>query len=492
MRDKDHDDFFDEEDGQKQAESALLDMIDAQSDVVVEEVEAGQKVEGAVLTIGSEYVFVDIGAKNEAMMPIGEVSDKEGVISVNPGDTVEAYVVSTKNDEILLSKSLSGHKASKSELADAMKSQLPVHGKVTGINKGGFNINLMGHRAFCPMSHIDTKFTEDPNVHLSKSYDFVISRITDGGRNVVVSRLPLLQKDIDKQIDEIAENIAEKKVYPGTISRIADFGLFVDLGGVEGLVHVSEVSWERAQDLKKSFSVGQKVECIVLRVEKGKTLRETKIGLSMKQALADPWTTIDSKFSVGQAVDGKVTRLANFGAFVEIAPGIEGLVHVSEMSWGTRVNHPSDVVKAGQDIRVTILGIDTEKRTVSCSLKDVSEDPWNGIEGRFPVGSKAQGTIASKTKFGYFVDVAEGVTGLLVFGNIADDKKDSVKVGEQLEVSVDSVDTERRRMSLSYGVSGARQQTADAEAYMEKQAETQTPASSEFGEMLKAALTKKK
>lgn len=491
MHDKNYDDFFDEDKEQASAENELIAMIDSQNSTPAIIAEPGQQVSGKVLTIGSEYVFVDIGAKNEAMISLGEVRNKEGECTVQQGDTIEAYVISTENSEIVLSKSLAGHKASKGELSEAMKNGLPVQGKVTGINKGGFNVSLMGQRAFCPMSHIDTKFVDNPNEYLSQSLSFMISRITDGGRNIVVSRLPLLQKDIDEAIDGFAQGIEDKKTYRGKISRIADFGLFVDLGGVEGLVHVSEVSWERAQNLKELFSTGQQVECLVLRVEKGATPRDTKIALSMKQVLDDPWTTVSDSLSIGQSVDGRITRLANFGAFVELLPGIEGLIHVSEMSWGARVRHPSDVVKEGQEVKVTILAIDTAKRSVSCSLKDVADDPWQGVESRFPTGAKAQGTIARKAKFGYFIDLAEGITGLLVFGNIAQGKKDSINVGDTIEVSVDSIDTEKRRMSLSYGVEGTRSNDADAKAYMQK-SDQQAPAESEFAEMLKAALNKKK
>jgi small subunit ribosomal protein S1 len=339
---------------------------------------------------------------------------------------------------------------------------------------------------------MDTKYFDDPMKYISKTFAFVISRIAEGGRNIVVSRLPLLEKEMEGQIDKIEEGIESKAVLSGTISRIADFGLFVDLGGVEGLVHVSEVAWERTTNLSEKYSVGQPVECVALKIEKRKPVRETRISLSIKSVGEDPWGTVSDKLKPGDIVEGTVTRLANFGAFVQVLPGIEGLIHVSEMRWGQRVNHPSEVVSEGARVRVAILAVDESKRSVSCSLKDMADDPWNGIENRFQHGATVTGKVASKSKFGYFIDLAEGVTGLLPFGNIAADKKDSVKPGEPVEVAVQNVDAERRRISLSLGMVEVVKDEQDARAYMAQQKTQPKKDASEFGDMLLAALMKKK
>jgi small subunit ribosomal protein S1 len=271
------------------------------------------------------------------------------------------------------------------------------------------------------------------------------------------------------------------------------FGLFVDIGGFEGLVHISEVSWERAEDLSKSFETGQKVDCVVLGIEKKEPMRQSKISLSLKQVYANPWTTVASTFSPGQAVEGKITRLASFGAFVQLIPGVEGLIHVSEMSWEKKIRHPSDVVSEGQAVTVSILSINEAKHEISCSLKDLAADPWKDLESRFASGMTVQGNVAQNTKFGYFIDLAPGITGLLPFGSIATDKKDAIKVGGPLDVTIESVDTERRRISLSFGTSEEKSHTAEVKQYLSSQTPRHSDLSdTEFGAALKSALEKKK
>lgn len=490
----DKDDFFDEQSENDQASDQLLKMIDKYDRKVRTDIAPGMKVTGTVTRIGTEYVFVDIGAKNEALMKVVELSGENGMLTVKTGDKVSAFVVSDKADEIILSKSLGGQPVPVSELVEIMNSGVPVQGKVTGINKGGLNVKVMGYRAFCPVSQIDIKFTEDINSYLSKTLDFVINRITEGGRNVVVSRIPLLEQDLDSRLDSLQESAENRTVLKGKITRITEFGLFVDLGKVEGLVHISEVSWERAEKLGELFSPGQEIEVLVLKVEKKQPLRNSKISLSIKQVMENPWTTVKSRLSVGQSVQGKVTRLTNFGAFVELIPGVEGLVHISEMSWEKRVHHPSEVVQEGSFVNVNILSIDENKKTISLSLKDISNDPWRDVESRFPVGSEVSGKVAKKSRYGYFIDLDTGVTGLLVFSNISADKKDSFKEGDVINITVESIDTENRRISLSHGVSEAKNNQKEISEFLQTQRkETQgSKASTEFGSALLAALKGKK
>jgi len=496
MLGKKDDTFFDEKTADDDASENLRKMIDAKGSSIKTSLAVGAKVTGTVTTIGSKYLFVDIGARNEAVIAVAELKDKQGALAAKVGDKLTAYIVSDTAGETVLSKSFSGkgRTAAVQELMDAMNNRVPVQGKVTGINKGGLNVKVLGNRAFCSKSQIDIKFTDNVNSYLGKTLDFVITRITEGGRNVVVSRIPLLEGDLEKKIDALAKTGEVKLVLKGTISRIAEFGLFVDLGDCDGLVHISEVSWERAENLAQSFTVGQNVECIVLSVEKKSPLRNSKISLSIKQTLDDPWKSVASKFAPGQSAAGTVTRLAPFGAFVELAPGIEGLVHVSEMSWVKRVNHPSDVVAAGQPVQVTILAVDEKKRTVSLSLKDMASDPWREVETRFPAGSDTAGTAVRKAKFGYFIDLAEGVTGLLPIPNIAPDKKASITEGATITVHIESIDVKQRRISLSYGKQEPRQETAEVKEYLTRQrapAPQQAPKSTDFGSALLEALKKK-
>jgi small subunit ribosomal protein S1 len=364
------------------------------------------------------------------------------------------------------------------------------------VAKAGLNVKVMGHKAFCPVSQIDVKFTSDVNEYLGKTLDFVITRITEGGKNIVVSRVPLFEAGMEEEFKAIEKSADGKTPMRGKISKIADFGLFVQVGSCfEGLVHISEVSWERAQNLSGSFTAGQEVEFVVLKAERKSPLRSSKISLSIKQALEDPWIKVLASVKVGQTLDGKVTRLADFGAFVEVVAGVEGLVHVSEMAWGKRVRHPSEIVQAGQAVRVTVLSVDESKRSISLTLKDLDSDPWKDVPEKFAVGSEVSGTVAKRAKFGYFIDLAEGVTGLLAFARMSADKKDKLRVDDKVTVTVDSVDTEARRIGLSMGVGDLEKASEETKQLLKKldvAKSERKPEASEFGAALMAALGTKK
>ena len=496
MFNKKHDDFFDENKTGATPEKQLLSMIDVYNKPLAKTVEVGSKVEGKILSIGKQFAFVDINAKVEAMIKITELMDDKNTVTKNPGDALDAYVISATHNEIMLSTALSNRdKNSRTPLADlvsAMNNRVPVEGKVTGVNKGGFNVRVLGQRAFCPVSQIDLKYVEDQNKYLNASLPFVITKVTEGGKNIVVSRIPLLEQDLRIKLDDLKKAIPLKTVHQGSISRITDFGLFVDLGFVEGLVHISEVSWERANDLASSFSPGQKVECVVVGIEEKEPLRLSIISLSLKQASENPWTTVAARFKAGDSVEGKITRCANFGAFVQLCPGVEGLIHISEMSWGKRVRHPSDMVSEGQAVRVTILSVDDKKKEISCSLKEIDSDPWKGIETKMPVGLTVSGMVSQETRFGYFIDLAEGVTGLLPYANVAADKKETIKVGSPLAVVIEAVDAEKRRLSLSFGMVEGKQQASEVREFLKSQSRPaeNTPAESDFAAALKKALQK--
>jgi len=490
MKDKNYDNYFDEKTAEETPQEKLMTMVDTVEKQPIKEYKAGEKATGTVLSVGREYVFVDVGMKNEAMIKKMEFCDNDGSVRIKTGDTVEAFIVSTKNNEVVMSKSLASRKAGTKELVEAMKSGIPVEGKVTGINKGGFNVTVMGKKAFCPFSHMDLKFVDDPNTYLLKKCPFIISRVENRGKNIVLSRLPLLEKNIGEQFDELEKGIVKKTVHTGTINKVADFGLFVDLGGVEGLVHISEISWDRADNLKQSFDVGQSVECVILSIERNEPLRNSKVSLSIRMVGENPWEDITDKLSVGSSVEGTITRLTTFGAFVKLLPGIEGLIHVSEMSWGRKVRHPSDIVSEGDTVKVTLLAIDKDKRSVSCSLKDIADNPWNDVDQKYPVGSNVSGKVVSKTKYGYFIDLDENITGLLVHNNIGDDKKGSIKKGDTIEVTIGEINVEAQRISLSYGMVDT---VADTSYKQESKKSTGGGNStSEFGAMLLAAMGKKK
>jgi small subunit ribosomal protein S1 len=491
MLDKKYDGFFDEETPDDRKSGELLKLI-GETETKIKTFSAGDKVSGKVSRVGSEYLYIDVGAKNEALMKISEQT-----AGVKAGDTVDGFVVSNAGGEMIVSKNLGGQSADISVLMEALNSRMPVQGKVTGVAKAGINVKILGHKAFCPVSQIDVKYTSDVNEYLNKTLEFVITRITEGGRNIVVSRIPLFEAGMEAEFKKLAAAAEDKTLLKGKITKITDFGLFVQTGSLEGLVHISEVSWERAQNLQESFEVGQEVSFVVLKVERKEPLRSSKISLSIRQSLDDPWKKVAQTVGVGQALGGKVTRLADFGAFVEVLPGVEGLVHVSEMAWGKRINHPSEVVKAGQAVKVTVLSIDEKKRSISLTLKDLADDPWNGAEKKFAVGTEVPGTVAKRAKFGYFIDLAEGVTGLLVFSRMAADKKDSIKPGDTVTVTVDSIDLDERRIGLSMGVGEAVKETEAARQFLKKQDAAKTEkkheaSGTEFGAALSAALSSRK
>ena len=491
MLDKKYDGFFDEETPDDRKSGELLKLI-GETETKIKTFSAGDKVSGKVSRVGSEYLYIDVGAKNEALMKISEQT-----AGVKAGDTVDGFVVSNAGGEMIVSKNLGGQSADISVLMEALNSRMPVQGKVTGVAKAGINVKILGHKAFCPISQIDVKFTADVNEYLGKTLEFVITRITEGGRNIVVSRIPLFEAGMEEELKKLTSAVEAKRLLKGKITKIADFGLFVQVGSLEGLVHISEVSWERAQNLHESFEVGQEVSFVALKVERKEPLRSSKISLSIRQSLDDPWEKAAQTVSPGQALDGKVTRLADFGAFVEVFPGVEGLVHISEMAWGKRVHHPSEIVKVGQVVKVTVLSLDEKKRAVSLTLKDLADDPWSGAEEKFAVGSEVSGTVAKRAKFGYFVDLAEGVTGLLVFSRMAADKKDTIKPGDTVTVMVDSIDMEERRIGLSMGMGEVAKETEAARQFLKKQdaakAEKKPGASgTEFGAALLTALSSKK
>jgi small subunit ribosomal protein S1 len=492
---KNEDTFFNETTGADQASEQLMKMIGSYNKTITADLKTGSKVEGTVTRISNEYLFVDIGTKNEALLKIVEITEADGTQPVKIGDKISAFIISNNGDETILSKRLGGHHAEREELYNALKNRIPIQGKVTGVSKDGLSVKILGHRTFCPISQVDIKFTDDVNAYLNKSMEFVITRITEGGKNIIVSRIPLLENDLSVRLDEIEKSIERRMPVRGIVTKVSDFGVFVDIGGCEGLVHISELTWEHLDSIGDLYNPGQEIDCIVVQVTRKEPLKHSKISLSVKQLTDNPWSDIGKRFSPGMSVQGKVVRLTNFGAFVELQPGVDGLVHVSEMSWVKKVQHPSEVMSIGSVVNVNILAVDPIKKTISLSLKDVSNDPWRDVAETYPAGIEVSGVVAKKSKYGYFVDLQDGVTGLLVFSNVTPEKKESIKEGDTLQVCIESVDKQNRRISLSYGIKEARTNQAEIEAFTKKinaPAVASGGGSTDFGAALMAALKKGK
>ena len=333
----------------------------------------GDQVKGRVVAINEDQVFIDLGGKAEGVMDAASLRDAEGQLSVAVGDEVTATVAGVEEDGSLrLGNQQSRHLHGAAELEQAYRQQVPVQGRVTGVIKGGVEVQVAGQRAFCPASQVDTRFVEDLNEFVGQHLDFHITKF-EGGRhlNLVVSRRLVLEEEQRARAEALRANLKEGAVLTGTVTSLQDYGAFVDLGGLEGMIHISELAFHRVKHPSEILSVGQPLEVSVLRIDKtDNPKRPEKIALSIRALARDPWAEAAQKFPVGSRVQGQVTRLQPFGAFVELTPGIEGLIHVSELGTGKRVTHPQEVLSPGQAIEASVLAVDLDKRRISLTLDE--------------------------------------------------------------------------------------------------------------------------
>ena len=333
----------------------------------------GDQVKGRVVAINEEQVFIDLGGKAEGVMDAASLRDAEGQLSVTVGDEVTATVAGVEEDGSLrLGNQQSRHLHGAAELEQAWRQQVPVQGRVTGVIKGGVEVQVAGQRAFCPASQIDIRFVEDLNEFVGQHLDFRITKF-EGGRhlNLVVSRRMVLEEEQRARAEALRANLKEGAVLSGTVTSLQDYGAFVDLGGLEGMIHISELAFHRVKHPSEILSVGQPLEVSVLRIDQtDNPKRPEKIALSIRALARDPWSEAAQKYPVGTRVQGRVTRLQPFGAFVELAPGIEGLIHVSELGTGKRVTHPQEVLSPGQAVEANVLAVDLDKRRISLTLDE--------------------------------------------------------------------------------------------------------------------------
>ena len=412
--------------------------------------EVGERVEAVVTHIDSSSVYVDLGGRNEARAPRAHYLDEEGNLEIKVGETHEFFVLGFKGG-IQLGKHLDAGQQGVGALEDAQASGVPMIGRVTSKNKGGFVVDISGIETFCPVSQIDLYNADDLDVYVGETFNFKVMEVRDGGRSIVVSRAALLREEADRQRDETMAKLAPGEILSGVVRSISDFGAFVDLGGVDGLVHISELSWGNVDKPADVVSEGQTVEVKVLDIEQ-RDGKRPRISLSMKQAQEDPWGTINEKFHVGMTTRGAVVRTAPFGAFVEIAPGIDGLVHVSEMSW-EHVRQPSDVVDVGQTVDVQILDIDLVRQRISLSMKAAEGDPWSDIDEKYPIGSEITGHVEKIEDFGVFVSLEGGITALLPRSEMdlgrGETPHSKARIGHDVTARVLNIEKGRRRMALS-------------------------------------------
>jgi small subunit ribosomal protein S1 len=469
-------------------EESFAELFEEYSKGMNETLQLGDKVRGKIISIGKESVFVETGTKIDGVVDKTELLDENQELPYKDGDSLELYVVAYDGGEIRLSKTFSGV-GSIRLIEEAFEKAVPVEGKVKGEIKGGFHVDIMGKRAFCPISQIDLKYVENPTEYVGETFPFVITQFEEDGRNIVVSRRNLLEKELEKQKHAFFQEIAVDSALEGQVTKIMPYGAFIEfIPGIEGMIHLSEISWSRIDRPEEVLSIGDKVKVKVIGIEDGKRPGDKKLSLSIKQVGGDPWDNVKEIVHIGDALKGKVTRCAKFGAFVEIAPGIEGLVHISEMSYIKRVLKVEEVVNEGDFVAVTVKEIDTENRRVSLSMKDAEGDPWVDIENKYSLGQALSGTIEKKERFGYFISLEPGITGLLPKSKIDGSSKPSdiekFREGDSIPVIIERINPDERKISL------APTDAADADDWKQYSKDSRQPLGS-LGEKLQQAMKKK-
>jgi len=481
-------DTTDNENGEEQEESFAA-MLEAYGTGEGSDLGVGDKIRGRIVSIGRESVFVDTGTKMDGVVDKAELLDKDGELTLAEGDTLELYITALSDEEIKLSRALSGI-GGLNMLKEAYEKAAPVEGKVSETCKGGVRVEILQRRAFCPVSQLDINFVENASDFVGQTLNFLITAFEDNGRNIVVSRRALLAREQEAARKAFYQTLSVDAVMDGTVTRIMPYGAFVQLSsGVEGMVHVSEMSWSKSTAPEALVDTGDTVRVKVIGIEPDQRPGLLKISLSMKQLSEDPWLSAGERFKEGAKIRGTVTRCANFGAFVEVAPGIEGLVHISEMSYKKRVLKPEEIVTAGETVSVLIKEVDLDKRRLSLSIRDAEGDPWIDVADKYKIGQTAKGILEKKEKFGYFINLEPGITGLLPKSNFskADNpaELEKLKDGDSTPVMIEAVNAGARRITLT---------PADAadEQNWQSFSEASSTSLGALGEKLQLALEKKK
>ena len=424
------------------------------------------RIPGRIVEVRGDDVFVDIGGKSEAYAKLEEFDEAD---PPRPGQLHNFVMQGIDAESGLMRLSLREARAAAD--FESLHVGDVIEARVTGVNLGGLELLASSVRAFMPKSQVELERVEDFTLYIGRRLECQITEIDRRGRTLIVSRRKLLERQREEQRQELKYSLAEGQTRRGVVRRITDFGVFVDLGGIDGLVHISDMSYGRIRHPRELVKEGDEVEVRVLKID----LVKDRISLGMKQLAPDPWNVVPANYRVGQTVEGRVVRLMDFGAFVELEPGVEGLLPVSEMSWTQRVRHPKELLAEGDAVRVVLLALDAEKRKLTLSLKALGADPWQGVEERYRVDEVVSGAVTRLTGFGAFVQLEEGVEGLLHVSEMSDKRvrkpEEIVKVGDVVKVRVKSVDREQRRISLSM-----RQLAPPAEDAAAQPAETAPPA----------------
>lgn len=413
-------------------------------------IEAGAVLKGKVLSVKQDGIIIDIGYKSDGFIPIEEFSTEERS-NLQEGGTLDVYVSGTRsvNGVISLSKKKATRIKAWDIIEEAFKKETPVEGLISGKTKGGLSVNLHGVKAFLPASQIDTKTVKNFDSLLNKKMFFKILNVNSKISNIIISRRAILEEERQKQKTKLVENLREGAVLQGTVKNITDYGLFIDLGGIDGLLHISDISWGRITHPSDYFSVGDKIDAMVLKYDS----EQQKVTLGYKQIKPDPWISIDEKYHIGDKIKGRVVSITDYGAFVEIEDGLEGLVHVSELDWLSKPKHPSKYFSRGDIVEAVILKADKNERRLSLSAKRIKPSPWELVAQTYKQGQAISGRVKSITDFGIFVGLPEGVDGLVHVSDISWTKHikrpaDMAQKGQMLEAVVLNVDAEKERIAL--------------------------------------------
>ena len=420
--------------------------LDALSDSKFREFKEGSIVNGTILDIRPQVVIIDVGYKSEGVIPSSEFEDDE----IEEGDEVEVLLERLENDEgmVVLSKEKAAHKQNWDKIVKVFEDGGLVKGKVKSVVKGGLMVNV-GVEAFLPGSQVDIIPPKDLNEFVGNIYEFKIVKVNDERQNIVLSRREVIEAERSERRQRFLQTVKVGDKVTGQVKNLTDFGAFVDLEGMDGLLHITDMSWGRINHPSEMLRISQEIEVQILDVDREKE----RVSLGLKQMTDNPWEDIEAKFPIGSNVKGRITKLLPYGAFVELQRGVEGLVHVSELSWVKRITRPSDVLELDQEIEAVVLGISIEEQKISLGVRQLEPNPWDEIEGRYPIGTKIQGAVRNLTAYGAFVGLEEGIDGMIHVSDLSWTRKinhpsEILKKNEEVEAIVLAIDKENQRVSL--------------------------------------------
>ena len=419
-------------------------------DKTLSNIAVGEVVEGTVTEINKREVTVNIGYKSEGIIPVSEFRYNP---DLKVGDKVEVYVesVEDKGGALVLSHKKARQLKSWDRVNEALNNDEGLKGYVKCRTKGGMIVDVFGIEAFLPGSQIDVKPIRDYDMYVDKTMEFKVVKINQEYRNVVVSHKALIEAELEAQKQVIMSKLEKGQILEGTVKNITNYGVFIDLGGVDGLIHITDLSWGRVNHPEEIVHLDEKLKVVIIDFDEQKK----RIALGLKQLTPHPWEALDPNLKVGDKVKGKVVVMADYGAFVEIAPGVEGLIHVSEMSWSQHLRSAQEFLKVGDEVEAVILTLDREERKMSLGIKQLTPDPWEGIETKYPVGTKCKAKVRNFTNFGVFVEIEEGIDGLIHISDLSWTKKvkhpsEFTQIGADIDVVVLEIDKENRRLSLGH------------------------------------------